>query len=112
MSFEQKRALTNQSALGMGRLLDFNQDYDCPIFSPEGTPRYFGFSLPTSVILLLVHFNTEDYPKLLKLSKGWNRYIKETFREYIANAKLENNFNAHYGKQLQLLKGTLSATPL
>jgi len=46
--------------------------------------------LPNRIILLLLMFNVEDYPKYLRLSAGWFCKINDALDEY-ANI-IENKF--------------------
>ena len=54
----------------------------------------------------------EDYPRLLRLNMGWNKFIKQALGVYVDKTKLEDNFKLKYGSKLKLVKSYLSATPL
>ena len=55
------------------KIVDFNEDVD---------PSFKELSLHSAIIMLLVMFNVDEYPKLLRLSTGWNFCIQEALDEY------------------------------
>lgn len=82
---------------------DFNENTDA---------SFREMSLPSSGVILLIMFNVEDYPKMLRLSSGWNFCIQEALDEYCGRYQLEQQFIQSYGKYLSFIRASNQATPL
>lgn len=73
---------------------------------------YLGGEFPLVAVCELILLNIDEYPKMLRLSKGWNQIIKECMDLYISKSNLEEYFTQKYGNLLSLQKSYISATPL
>ena len=75
-------------------------------------PIFKDFVFPHEAVVLLTLYALEDYPKFLRLNRGWNTFVRNAFEDYLEKSNLEINFNAHYLFHLTLVKSYISATPI
>lgn len=71
---------------------------------------YKDFSLPHTVIILLLQFNFKDYPKYLRLSPAWHCCVNDALDEY--TNKIENQFIKKHIRYLNFSKSLNNATPI
>ncbi|CDW81818.1 UNKNOWN [Stylonychia lemnae] len=68
------------------------------------------YDLPNRIILLLLMFNVDEYPKYLRLSASWFCKVNDSLDEY-ANI-IENKFIQQYEMYLNFLRSYNNATPI
>lgn len=66
--------------------------------------------MPHAVVLLILMYNIEEYPKYLRISAPWHCYVKDALDDY--SNQIENTFVSHYSKYLNFMRSTNAASPL
>ena len=87
------------------------KDVNLDIFNNRPmTDRYLEISLPSEAVTLILMFNANEMPKLLRLSASWHTVINEALEEYTNG--WENQFIKQYGEYLIFTKSYFSTTSI
>jgi len=68
-----------------------------------GSETFSSHVFTHNVLLLIIQYNTKDYPRLQCLSKSWKTALQNSIEDYCSKAKLEANFFKRYGSYLSLM---------
>ena len=66
--------------------------------------------LSKAMILMILLFNLDEYPKMLRVSPAWYCYINDALDDY--SNSIENSFVTKYAKYLTFSKSYNNATPI
>lgn len=72
--------------------------------------NYKEYNFPNSIVMLILSYNFDEYPKYLRISAPWHCCVTEALDEY-AN-RIETAFVQKYGNYLSFTRSFNDATPI
>jgi hypothetical protein len=67
-------------------------------------------TLPSAIVIAILMFNMNDYPKYIRISAAWHCCIGQALDDYCN--RLENSFIQTYSKHLNFIRSQNEATPI